>query len=242
MSVNSAERGLPAMAGRVLLIDNSTKHTERVRDLVSRTRLEVYTVSSAQDAIRQMLVHTFDVIALHTAVEGAVPLCTFLLDLRHARNTLLLLYPSPAAEARAYYYRRGFDLCLPEDDPVECAAGIEALLRHPWAGAWDADQRPPALVVHRDLVIDPLRRRVTMRGRDIDLTPAEYRLLYFLASNPGIVFSKDYLYARVWGEDRAYGTGSVVNFICSLRKKLGLTARDSEYIRTVSHAGYCFGK
>ena len=242
MSISFAERGLPAIAGRVLLIDNSTKHTERVRDLVSRTRLEVYIVSSAQDAIRQMLVHTFDVIALHTAVEGAVPLCTFLLDLRHARNTLLLLYPVPTAEARAYYYRRGFDLCLPEDDPAECAAGIEALLRRPWAGAWDADQRPPALVVHGDLVIDPLRRRVTMRGRDIDLTPAEYRLLYFLASNPGIVFSKDYLYARVWGEDRAYGAGSVVNFICSLRKKLGLTARDSEYIRTVSHAGYCFGR
>ena len=170
MSINSAEQGLPAMAGRVLLIDNSTKHTERVRDLVSRTRLEVYTVSSAQDAIRQMLIHTFDVIALHTAVEGAVPLCTFLLDLRHARNTLLLLYPIPTAEARTYYYRRGLDLCLPEDDPVECAAAIEALLRRPWAGAWDADQRPPALVVHRDLVIDPLRRRVTMRGRDIDLT------------------------------------------------------------------------
>ena len=54
MSVNSAERGLPVMAGRVLLIDNSTKHTERVRDLVSRTRLEVYTSGSAQDAIRHM--------------------------------------------------------------------------------------------------------------------------------------------------------------------------------------------
>ena len=90
---------------------------QRVRDLVSRTRLEVYIVSSAQDAIRQMLVHTFDVIALHTAVEGAVPLCTFLLDLRHVRNTLLLLYPVPTAEARTHYYRRGFDLCLPEDDP-----------------------------------------------------------------------------------------------------------------------------
>ena len=128
MSVNFAERGRPAMAGRVLLIDNNTKYTERVRDLVSRTRLEVYIVSSAQDAIRQMLVHTFDVIALHTAVEGAVPLCTFLLDLRHVRNTLLLLYPVPTAEARAYYYRRGFDLCLPEDDPAECAAGIEAPL------------------------------------------------------------------------------------------------------------------
>ena len=148
MSINPAERDLPAMAGRVLLIDNSAKHMERVRDLVSRTRLEVYTSGSAQDAIRQMLIHTFDVIALHTAVEGAVPLCTFLLDLRHARNTLLLLYPIPTAEARTYYYRRGFDLCLPEDDPVECAAAIEALLRRPGPGPGTPDQRPPALVVH----------------------------------------------------------------------------------------------
>ena len=208
MSVNSAERGLPAMAGRLLLIDNSTKHTERVRDLVSRTRLEVYTSGSAQDAIRQMLVHTFDVIELHTAVEGGRPSLYLPSGPAPRPNTLLLLYPVPTRRGPRLLLPAGAsDLCLPEDYPVECAAGIEALLRRPWAGAWDAGQRPPALVVHGDLVIDPLRRRVTMRGRDIDLTPAEYRLLYFLASNPGIVFSKDYLYARVWGEERAYGAG-----------------------------------
>ena len=72
------------------------------------------------------------------------------------------------------------------------------------------------------------------------LTTLEFNLLYFLASNPSIVFSREVIYERVWREDSLYGTKSVTDLICSIRNKLGLSPKDSEYIKTINGVGYCF--
>ena len=60
-------------------------------------------------------------------------------------------------------------------------------------------RRPGSVPVEiHGLHIDPARRRVRVKGEDVDLTAQEFRLLHVLATHPGIVFSREALLTRVW--------------------------------------------
>ena len=93
---------------------------------------------------------------------------------------------------------------------------------------------------HGELSIDLLRHTVTMRDEPVSLTVKEFDILHFLASYPGIVFTKSQIYERVWEEDFKFASTSVSDHISSLRQKLGLNARDGRYIQTVFGVGYRF--
>jgi DNA-binding response OmpR family regulator len=70
------------------------------------------------------------------------------------------------------------------------------------------------------LLVDPARRLARLDDRDIELTAHEFDLLYVLASNRGIVFSRDTLVQRVWGGDTHITERSVGTLIKRLRKKI----------------------
>ena len=96
-----------------------------------------------------------------------------------------------------------------------------------------------ASVLHiGDLEIHHEQRRVLMAGREVELNPGEYAMLYCMASSPGQVFSKAQLYEAAWGEEYLHGTNSVENTIWRLRKKLEEDPKHPGYIKTVVGAGY----
>lgn len=224
----------------LLLIENNVEKGAQIQALLRNAGIMPLIVSTIYRAISQMMISTFDVVALDADTEDAARLIELLLDLRHAKNTLLLLFPIEASAIRASFLDRGFDMCLPTTDPKECAAAICALLRRPSVHEYPTEATPPGRILYKDLTIDPLRRKVLMKDTEVPLTPLEFNLLYFLASNPTIVFSREVIYERVWREDSLYGTKSVTDLICSIRNKLGLSPKDSEYIKTISGVGYCF--
>ena len=187
-----------------------------------------------------MMIRTFDVVALDADTEDAARLIGLLLDLRHAKNTLLLMFPIGKSDVRAAFMNRGFDMCLAENSPKECSAAVCALLRRPSVDEYPTEAAPPGRIIYKDLMMDPLRQRVTMRGSQLSFTALEFKLLYFLASNPSIVFSRELIYERVWRESSLYGSKSVNDLICSIRKKMGLSPKDTDYIKTVKGVGYCF--
>lgn len=232
--------GSVILGKRVLLIEDTQEQALCIQMLLQNNGAEPNIVSSIQRAVSQMMTKTFDVVALDIGVEDAVRLIDLLLDLRHARNTLLLSFPIADSGARASFLNRGFDMCLPESNPKECAAAICSLLRRPSINEYPSEATPPGRIIHEDLTIDPLRRKVWMKEQEVSLTALEFRLLYFLASNPSLVFSKDVIYERVWRENSLYGTKSVTDTISIIRKKLGLSPKDHTYIKTLNGAGYCF--
>lgn len=225
---------------RVLLIDSNQAYTEHSCTLLYKIGIKPHIASTIHSAISQMMISTFDVVALDTAMEDAACLIGPLLDLRHAKNTLLLLFPVEGSDMRASFLSRGFDMCLPVADPRECAAAIYSLLRRPPAHEYPTGATPPGRIIYKDLAIDPLRQKVMMKDTAVTLTTMEFKLLYFLASNPTIVFSKDRIYERVWQENSLYGSKSVNDMICSIRKKLKLSPKDPTYIKTIKGTGYCF--
>jgi DNA-binding response OmpR family regulator len=89
-----------------------------------------------------------------------------------------------------------------------------------------------------DLEIDVGRHQASNRGSRLDLTPKEYDLLVFLATNNGLVFSREQLLDRVWGYDFAGDTRTVDVHIRWLRQKIESDPAKPERLVTVRGAGY----
>jgi len=103
-------------------------------------------------------------------------------------------------------------------------------------------QAPPAAerLELGDLVLDARSRDVELDGRTLQLTAKEFDLLFFLASNPRHVFSRDQLMERVWGYSAALDTGTVTVHIQRLRSKIERDPRRPEHLQTVWGVGYRF--
>lgn len=91
------------------------------------------------------------------------------------------------------------------------------------------------------LVIDFVRREVTVDGKNVPLTRNEWRLLEQLARNSGRVITREELLTKAWGSDFAHDGDYLRVWMSRLRRKLSDAQADSELIRTVSGVGYAFG-
>ena len=91
-----------------------------------------------------------------------------------------------------------------------------------------------------DLEIYATTREVTKAGAKVRLTAKEFDLLWFLASNPRHVFSRDQLMDRVWGYDTAVDTGTVTVHVRRLRSKIEDDPSVPQRLETVWGVGYRF--
>lgn len=95
-------------------------------------------------------------------------------------------------------------------------------------------------IAHRGLEINTDSHKVSVSGREIQLTTKEYELLLFLASNPNIVFTKEQIFDTIWGQDYYGDTATVAVHIQKLRKKIEKDPTDPQYIETLWGTGYRF--
>lgn len=98
----------------------------------------------------------------------------------------------------------------------------------------------PALLKSGCVEVDRLRREVRVGGRPVTLTATEFRLLEFLMSRPGVVFSREQLLDAVWGHDRAVTDRTVDVHILRLRQKIEPDPANPTLIRSMRGFGYCF--
>jgi len=91
-----------------------------------------------------------------------------------------------------------------------------------------------------DLTIDLDRREVRVAGREVRLTPTEYSLLKYLASNAGRVLTHPMIQRGVWGNEYAEDTQNLRTYVNQLRSKLGDDSAAPRYIRTDPGVGYRF--
>ena len=90
------------------------------------------------------------------------------------------------------------------------------------------------------LAIDARSREVTVGGERLRLTAKEFDLLFFLATHPRQVFSRDQLMDRVWGYAAALDTGTVTVHVQRLRSKIELDPKSPQHLETVWGVGYRF--
>ena len=119
--------------------------------------------------------------------------------------------------------------------PRELAARVRTVLRRAAPGASASEW----LSFH-ELELDAQTREVYRRGRLLSLTAREFDLLWFLASHPRQVFSRDLLMERVWGYEAALDTGTVTVHVRRLREKIEDEPSRPRFLQTVWGVGYRF--
>jgi two-component system OmpR family response regulator/two-component system alkaline phosphatase synthesis response regulator PhoP len=134
----------------------------------------------------------------------------------------------------------------------ELVARARALLRRPRqmapagltdSAAMDLTQpagEPMQLVQVRGFEIDPARRRVRIDGRSVELTDQEFRMLHFLATHAGIVFSREALLAKIWRGDTFVTVRSVDTLVKRLRRRIEPDPGRPRFLLTVWGVGYKF--
>ena len=90
------------------------------------------------------------------------------------------------------------------------------------------------------LFIDIQARRVYLGGKEVNLANKEFDLLLFLAQHPNVVYSKDTLFDKIWGEEAIGETSTVTVHINRIREKIEKDMSEPEFIETVWGAGYRF--
>jgi len=228
----------------ILIFASHSIQSEQICTALDKQGISASVTFNVRDAMTALVLHPPAFFWLDADIEEAR---LFLKDITdralHPPPYIVLTSTFTNSAARTAMLRQGADICI--DMPVdlsEILAVLNAVLRREERlNGWYTG-RLLLCIEYKELFIDPLRRKVRMRGQAVDLTRKEYDVLYLLASNPGAAVSRDQIYSHVWGSERNVDTSIVTDCISSLRQKLGLHPKDTDYIKTVFRVGYRFAE
>jgi len=241
---------------RVLVVEDEPN----IRELVClHLGLEGYSCDSTgngREALARSETEPYDLIVLDLMIPGldGISVCRAVRRGSLNRDVPILMLTARSEEAdKVIGLESGADDYLAKPFGVrELVARAHALLRRPRqstpiqsaeltaeSAVGAGDELGPALTAH-GVSIDPARRRVRHDGRDIDLTDQEFRLLYLLASHPGIVFSREALLARIWRGDTFVTVRSVDTLVKRLRRRIEPDQANPRFLLTVWGVGYKF--
>jgi DNA-binding response OmpR family regulator len=229
-------------SARVLVVEDD----QHIRDLVAlHLRLDGFDVMSAGDGtegLRLARTEPFDLFILDVMLPGLDGITVTRAIRREPplRDVPILMLTARREESdKVDGLESGADDYLTKPFGVrEFMARVRALLRRRRSAANASAHQAP--VTSGGLHVDPARRLARVDDRDVELTAHEFDLLYVLASNPGIVFSRDALVQRVWGTDTHITERSVDTLIKRLRRKIEADPAEPRYISTVWGTGYKF--
>jgi DNA-binding response OmpR family regulator len=203
-------------------------------------------IADGREALQVVSHQQFDLIVLDLVLPtlDGITLCRAIRREGPNREVPILMLTARREEAdKVMGLESGADDYLTKPFGIrELLARLNALMRRPrstWRAASDArEQRVVSLL---GVTIDQARHRVTCDDRPIALTPQEFNLLYLLASNAGIVFSRDELLAQVWDNDVNVTVRGVDTLVKRLRRKVEKDPSRPTRIITVWGSGYKFG-
>ena len=222
----------------VLVVDDEEAIAEAVR---ARLQSEGFTVLVAGDGPRAIALHAEhrpDLVVLDLMLPGMDGLEVCMEIQRVAWTPVLMLTAKTEETDKVAGFAVGADDYLTKPFSLrELAARVKAILRR-----MDRinERHADGPLGGHGLEIDPNRRRVTVDGDEIGLTPLEFEILMTLARDPGVVMNRDQLMDRVWGY-RDYAGGRVVDsHVARIRRKLGEDGLEPRFVRTVHGVGYAF--
>ncbi|RKD25667.1 DNA-binding response regulator [Ammoniphilus oxalaticus] len=225
----------------ILVVDDEERIRRLLRMYLER---EDYIVDEAEDgetALELALANDYDLILLDLMLPGidGMEVCN---QLRETKTTPVIMLTAKGEETnRIQGFEAGTDdYVVKPFSPREVVFRVKALLRRSSTAAFLAKESAPQnVIVFSNLTIDNDAHRVSTNGSEVNLTPKEYELLFYLAQNPDKVFSREDLLRDVWHYEFFGDLRTVDTHIKRLREKLNRVNPDAaEMIATVWGIGY----
>lgn len=225
---------------RILIIEDDEAIAELEKDYLELSDFEVDIEPDGDRGLELAISGNYDMYILDLMLPGldGFELCK---RIREEKNVPILLVSAKKEEIDKI---RG--LGLGADDyitkpfsPSELVARVKAHLAR-----YDRLVQSPAIqkneISIRGIRIDKAARRVWVNGEEKIFTAKEFDMLCFLAENPNVIYSKEQLFEKIWGEVSIGDISTVTVHINKIREKVELNTSKPQYIETIWGVGYRF--
>ena len=186
---------------KILIVDDDVNICELIRLYFEKEGYEALTIYNGRKGIEAFSEFAPNIVVLDIMLPGADgwQVCR---EIRKASNIPIIMLT-----AKGETFDKVLGLELGADDymvkpfePKELVARVKAVLRRYEHKEFDTQE-----VIYPNLVVNRSNYTVKLSGKDMELPPKELELLFFLASNPNKVFTREQLLEHVWGFDFYWG-------------------------------------
>jgi two-component system, OmpR family, KDP operon response regulator KdpE len=221
------------MHERILIVDDEPQITRVLRTSLAAQGYDVRTANDPEEALRVFHDWTPDLVVTDLVMPGigGVEVCRAIRA--HGSTPIIVLSVRDHERSKVEALDAG------ADDYITKPFGIPELLARVRAHLRRAPERASALLEAGDFAVDITDHTVTVRGKQIHLTPKEFDLLAHLARHAGRVITHRALLTAVWGAQSAHQPEYLRVFVGQLRKKLEAET-GKQYILTEPWVGYRF--
>ena len=216
----------------ILIVEDEQKLAELIRDYLARSSFDATVLDNGNDVVPYVREHKPDLVILDLMLPGrdGMEICK---EIRTFSNLPIIMVTARVEEIdRLLGLELGADdyVCKPFS-PRELVVRVKAVLRR--AGG-------ETTIKAKGLVLDEARYQASLHGVDLELTAVEFKLLSFLAANPGRIYSRDQLMERIYSDHRIVSDRTIDSHIKKLRKKISGQSLNEELIGSVYGVGYKF--
>ncbi len=220
---------------RVLVVDDDRNICEIIRLYLEKEGFEVIIANDGQEAIDAFREKTPSVVLLDVMMPkmDGFQVCR---EIRRVSSIPIMMLT-----AKGETFDKVLGLELGADDYMvkpfdnkELVARIKAILRR-----YDPKDSTDREIIYPNIVINLTNYELKISGESVDIPPKELELLYFLATNPNKVFTREQLLETVWGFDYFGDSRTVDVHVKRLREKID-GASDTWSLKTVWGVGYKF--
>ena len=229
------------MATKILVVDDEKMIVKGIRFSLLQDGYEVDTAYDGEEALQKASENQYDIILL----DVMLPKLSGLDVLQQIREFSAV--PVIMLTAKGEDMDKILGLDYGADDYItkpfnilEVKARIKAIIRRVAGSRRDRGDEDERILENGDLRMDFDNRRVTVSGKEINLTSKEFELLELLATHPGKVYSRSMLLQTVWGKDYPGDVRTVDVHIRRLREKVEPNASEPVYVQTKWGVGYYF--
>jgi two-component system phosphate regulon response regulator PhoB len=220
--------------GKILIVDDEKDLVDMLRYNLEREGFEVLAATSGESGLALALAHSPSAVILDRMMPGldGLEVCRLLRQQnRSSYLPIILLTAKSSEEDRlAGLEAGGDDYVTKPFSPRELIARIRAVLRRAPSGP------APQEIFHiGDLIVDVPRHQITFRGKRVNLTAGEFRIMRFLASRPGRVLSRSEIIEGALNGSVDGLSRTIDVHLMSIRRKLGSGAALIETIRGVGY-------
>jgi len=162
-----------------------------------------------------------------------VQICRLLKD-RHPRIPIIMLTAKDSVSDKVMGFESGADDYIVKPfETLELIARIKVCLKR--------TMPLDSAIAINNLEVNSSAHTVKLKGKELELTPKEYELLYLFITNRGEVISREFIRKKIWRDSKIYSWSRVIDVhIQHLRHKIEKDPSEPEYILTVPGAGYKF--
>lgn len=226
---------------KVLVVDDEKLIVKGIKFSLEQDEMEVTAAYDGEEALELARNNDFDIILLDVMLPGlsGFEVCQAIREFSDVPIIMLTAKGDDMDKILGLEYGAD-DYITKPFNILEVKARIKAIIRRNKKRDVPADK--PKLLVEGDMTIELESRRVSIAGRDINLTAKEFDILTLLLLHPNKVYSRDDLLKEVWGSD-ALGDGRTVDVhVRRLREKVETSPGTPKYIQTKWGVGYYFKK